>query len=111
MNGFDACLPQLQGQIQIKVRRVDTDEYIGTQLGQRLHQALATLEQLRQATEHFHQPHDGQALDRKVGLQPLGFHAWPADSDETDIRPLHLKRLHQPCAEDVTRGFSGDQRH
>ncbi len=100
---------QLELEPQVEVRGINADEHIGPLLDQRIHQALTARQQLRQTAEHFDQAHHGQSLQREIGLQPFGLHAWTTDANELDIGVLRLQRLHQARAENVTRGFPGNQ--
>ena len=107
---LDPGSTQLELEPQIEIRGVDADEYIWPLRDQSAHQALAARKELRQSAKHFDEPHHRQPFQRKVGLQPFSLHARTTYADELDIGMLRLQRLHQARAENVTRGFPGNQR-
>ena len=109
MHRADTRAAQIQFDVQVEVRRVDADEHVRLGRDQHLHQVLAPAQQFAQAAEHLHQAHDGQALHRKVRLQPFGLHARTADTDELDVGVALLERLHETGAEDIAGRLARDQ--
>ncbi|MNZ87288.1 hypothetical protein D3C78_1061400 [compost metagenome] len=109
MHGADAGATQLQLDAKIEVRRIDTDEHIGTRVDQGTDQFLAPTQQLRQTAENLDQPHHRQALHGEIGIEPFRLHPRAANADEADVGVPRLERLHQAGTEDVPGRLAGDQ--
>ena len=109
MHGLDPGLTQFEFDIEGEVRCVDTDKDVRFFCNQGLDQQFAPSQQLAQAPQHFHQPHDRQTLHGKVGSQAFGLHQRAADPNEFNGWMLRLDGAHQASAEDIAGSFSGHQ--
>ena len=111
MHGLDPGLAQLEFDIEGEIWRIDADKHVWLFGDQGLDQLLAPGQQLTQAPQDFHQPHDRQALHGKVGSQAFGLHQRPADTNELDRRVLSLERAHETGAQNVTGSLARHQRN
>ncbi len=105
MHGLDPGLTQLEFDIEGEIRRIDSDEHVRFFLDQGLNQQLAPCQQLTQTAQHFHQPHDRQALHGEVGGEAFSLHQRAAHTDELNRWMLGLERPHQPRAQDIAGSF------
>ena len=111
MHGLDPGLAQLEFDIEREVRRIDADKDVRFFFDQRLDQQLAASQQLTQAPQDFHQPHDRQALHGEVGGQAFGLHQRATDPDKFHRRMLGLERPHQAGTQDIAGSFTGHERN
>ncbi|MNP05924.1 hypothetical protein D3C76_978880 [compost metagenome] len=111
MHGLDTGLTQFEFDIEIEVRRIDTDEHIGFRGDQVGDQLLAPRQQLAQPAQHFHQAHDGQTLHREIRGQAFSLHQRTTDTDELDRRVASLERAHETRTQNVTGSLTRYQRN
>ncbi|MNY26529.1 hypothetical protein D3C86_1603850 [compost metagenome] len=111
MHSLDPGLAQLEFDIEVEVRCVDTDEHIGFRLDQVGDQFFAPSQQLAQPAQHFHQAHDGQTLHREIRGQAFSLHQRTTDTDELDRRVASLERAHETRTQNVTGSLTRYQRN
>ncbi|MNM86554.1 hypothetical protein D3C81_987100 [compost metagenome] len=111
MHGLDPGLTQLEFDVEVEVRGIDTDEHVRLRSDQVGDQLLATRQQFTQPTQHFHQAHDRQAFHREIRGQALGLHQRTTDADEFDRRMASLERTHETRAKNVAGSLTRHQRN
>ncbi|MGF6555369.1 hypothetical protein ABIA48_001749 [Pseudomonas sp. S30_BP2TU TE3576] len=97
--------------MRVEVRRIDTNEDIGLGGNQVSDQFFAPRQQLAQAAQDFHQPHDGQTFHREIRGQAFSLHQRTANTYEFDGRVTSLERTHESRAQNVTGSLTRYQRN
>lgn len=108
MNGGDSRLLQSVFQADIEIRRIDTDEQVGTGVDEVANQAPSYAEQFRKMLENLRKAHDGETFHGVEAYAPLLFHEWPANTLYTDIIVTGPQRLYEPGTQLIAGRFIGE---
>ena len=98
MHGGNACLFERALQAQIKIGRVNANEYIRRVVDKMADQLRAYAMQLAVAPQHFNKTHHGEFFRRKQRRATLRDHGRPGDAFNHSIRQTLLDGANQPCA-------------
>ena len=110
MNGFDACSAKLLFEPQVKIRRVDADEYIRWMRNPIPDELLTYVDQLEQATEHFNQAHHRETFHRHKADHAFALHHRTTNALKRRFWILFLQRADKTGTQHISGSFSGHQR-
>ncbi len=91
---------------QIKIRRIDADEDIGSRGLEALDQAPAQSQQPWQVPQNFGQAHDRQFLGSIPGRTSCSRHPRAGDTEKLCVWSAPFNRLDQSCAKQVPGGLA-----
>ncbi|OIQ74139.1 hypothetical protein GALL_442130 [mine drainage metagenome] len=105
----DARLPQSAFELQVEIRRIDTDEGGRWRSDQPLAQAAADPQQFGQSHDHIGIAVDREAFTRPPGIEALGLHARAADACRAQAGGTRVQRTQHMRRQQISGRFSRDK--
>jgi len=110
VHGADAGVLEFGLEPEVEVRGIDADEYVRPPCEHAFADIRAQAQQARQVVQHLDEAHDREFAAVVPAIQAGRAHGGAADAGEFGVGMALPQFLDQAGAEQVARGFAGDQR-